>query len=91
MTGILTLISEITNERKHLRIIDKDIVKIYFSYGKNFIVALISTKFLPVLYKKMDTFTKAFERTFEFDLSTFAGKINEFQNKTDPLVSKYFK
>ena len=92
LTGILTLISEITNERKrNLRIIDKQRVKIYFSYGKNIIVSLISTKFLPVLFKKLEIFTKTFEREFEVDLLNFRGKINIFLDKTDKLVAKYFK
>ena len=91
LTGIITLISEITNEKKHLRIIDKDRVKIYFSYGKNIIVALISTKFLPILFKKLEQFTKAFERKFDTDLEAFAGKINVFLNNTDALLGRYFK
>ncbi len=92
LTGILTLISEITNERKkNLRIIDKDRVKIYFAYGKNIIVALISSKFLPILFKKLEVFTKSFEREFEVDLLNFRGKINVFLEKTDKLVAKYFR
>jgi len=92
LTGILTLVSEITSERKkNLRIIDKDRVKIYFSYGKNIIVALISTKFLPLLFKKMEIFTKAYEKRFETELTNFRGKINIFLNKSDTLVARYFK
>jgi len=91
LTGIMTLISEITNEKKNLRIIDKDRVKIYFSYGRSVIVALITTKFLPVLFKKMERFTKSFEKRFEDDLLHFRGKINVFLEKTDPLVIRYFK
>jgi len=92
LTGILTLISEITNERKkNLRIIDKERVKIYFSYGKNVIVALISTRFMPLLFKKLEIFTKAFEKKFEIELENFRGKINVFLNKGDSLVARYFK
>ena len=92
LTGILTLVSEITSERtKNLRIIDKDRVKIYFAYGKKVIVALISTKFLPLLFRKMEIFTKAFERKFETELTNFRGKINVFLNNSDSLVSRYFK
>ncbi len=92
LTGILTLISEITNEKKkNLRIIDKAGIKIYFSYGKSVIVALISTKYLPVLFKKLEIFTKEFERQFYKELSNFKGKINPFFNKTDILITRYFK
>ncbi|MFO8019182.1 MAG: MFS transporter [Promethearchaeia archaeon] len=91
LTGILALISEITNEKKNLRIIDKDKVKIYFAYGENVIVSLISTKYLPILFKKLEIFTKAFEDKFEEELLNFTGKINVFKDETDSLVSKYFK
>ena len=90
LTGILALISEITNEKKNLRIIDKDRVKIYFAYGKNVIVSLISTRFLPILFKKLELFTKAFEDQFEEELLNFTGKINTFKHKADALISRYF-
>ena len=91
LAGILTLISEITNEKKHLRIIDKDKIKIYFSYGKSIIIALTSTHYLPILFKKMLIFSKAFERKFEFDLVHFSGQINAFLDGTEPLITRYFK
>ena len=88
-SGILSLISEITNERKNLRIIDKQGVKIYFSYGRSIIVALIATKSLPILFKKLELFTKAFEKKFEKELASFRGKINPFQDASQ-LILKYF-
>jgi MFS family permease len=89
-TGIIGLITEITNENKNLNIIDKEGVKIYFSYGKSVISALISTKYLPVLSKKLDIFTKAFERQFENELANFTGKINPFAD-AKRLIYRYFK
>ena len=83
------MISEITNERKNLRIIDKQGIKIYFSYGKSIIVALIATKNLPILFKKLDIFTKAFEKKFEKELASFRGKINPFRDASQ-LILKYF-
>jgi MFS family permease len=88
-SGILSLLSEITNEQKNLRIIDKQGVKIYFSYGKSIIIALIATKNLPILFKKLELFTKAFEKKFEKELVTFRGKINPFQDASK-LILKYF-
>ena len=89
-SGILSLISEITNEEKHLRIIDKEGVKIYFAYGKYVIIALVSTKNLPILSKKLELFTKAFEKKYEQELILFKGKINPFEDATE-LITKYFK
>jgi MFS family permease len=88
--GILSLISEITNESKNLNIIDKEGVKIYFSYGKSVITALISTKYLPVLFKKLDIFTRSFEKQFEYELAHFTGKINPFA-AANKLIDRYFE
>jgi MFS family permease len=87
--GILNLISEITNEHKNLNIIDKEGVKIYFSYGKSVISALISTKYLPVLSKKLEIFTRSFERQFAYELAHFKGKINPFSS-AKKLIYRYF-
>lgn len=89
-TGILTLLEEITNEKKNVRIIDKEKVKIYFAYGKSVIVALISTKYLPILFKKLDIFIRAFEKQFEDELLHFQGKINPFDD-TIHLIRKFFQ
>ncbi len=90
-TGIIGLVSEITNEQKNLRIIDKERVKIYFTYGKYVNIALISTKFLPILFKKMQIFMKAFEKRFEAELKDFKGNINVFLKETNHIIQKYFK
>ncbi|MBY9002698.1 MAG: hypothetical protein KGD73_01880 [Candidatus Lokiarchaeota archaeon] len=89
-SGILSLLSEITNEQKNLRIIDKEGVKIYFAYGKHVIIALVSTKNLPILSKKLELFTKAFEKKYEQELIHFKGKINPFETTTE-LITKYFR
>lgn len=90
-SGILSLLSEITNSsQKHLRVIDKEGVKIYFAHGKHVIIALVATKNLPVLFKKLELFTKAFEKKYEQELINFKGKINPFEDSTD-LITKYFK
>jgi len=89
-SGILNLITEITNEKKHLRIIDKEGLKIYFAYGKNVIVALISTKYLPILFRKLEQFTKAFEKQYEYELEEFQGKVSVFES-AENLINEFFK
>jgi hypothetical protein len=90
LSGILSLITEITNEKKNLRIIDKESTKIYFSYGKYIITTLISEKSMPILFKKLDLFTKAFEDEFEDELENFRGATNIFKEQGNLLVMKYF-
>ncbi|MHA1723392.1 MAG: hypothetical protein ACTSXH_00915 [Promethearchaeota archaeon] len=88
--GIIDLISEITKEKRRLRVIDKEGSKIYFSYGKHVIIVLISTKILPLLHKKLELFTKAFEKQFSEELEYYNGNIQPFL-ATEELILKYFK
>ncbi|TXT63970.1 MAG: conserved membrane protein of unknown function [Promethearchaeota archaeon] len=91
LSGILKLISEITNERKNLRIIDKDQVKLYFEYGRYTVLALTADRYLPILFKKMEIFLKRFEHEFEKELENFHGETSQFSSKTELLVNRYFK
>lgn len=89
LTGVITIISEITKSKKQLRKIEKEGVNLFFSYGKYHIAALISSMDLPILLKKLDDFSKEFEQKFEKELKNFKGHINPF-NPTNYLVKKYF-
>jgi MFS family permease len=90
LTGILSLVSEITNEKKHLRIIDKAEIKLYFSYGNHIIVALTARKYLPILFKKSEQFIKRFEKTYHDELSQFYGETSQFSEGIENLINRYF-
>jgi len=90
LSGVITIISEITQSKKQLRKIDKQGVFLLFGYGKYHIVALIATMELPVLFKKLDEFSKDFENRFSKDLKTFQGNVSRFV-PTKNLIKKYFK
>jgi len=89
LTGVLTIISEITHSKKFLRKIDKEGNYLYFSYGKTHIVTLISSMDLPILIKKLDAFSKDFGTKFEKELKSFVGNVSPFED-TKYLVEKYF-
>ncbi|MHA1191429.1 MAG: hypothetical protein ACTSP9_03940 [Promethearchaeota archaeon] len=89
LTGVLTIISEITASKKRLRKIDKEGHNLYFSYGKSHIVTLISSMDLPILIKKLDAFSKDFGTKFEKELKSFVGNVSPFED-TKYLVEKYF-
>ncbi|TXT60013.1 MAG: conserved membrane protein of unknown function [Promethearchaeota archaeon] len=89
LTGVLSLISEITNEKKHLRMIDKGELKIYFSYGTHIILALTAQKYLPVLFKKSEQFIKRFEKIYHQQLSQFFGETTQF-SETETIINRYF-
>ena len=89
LTGVLKIISEITHSKKWLRKIDKEGVYLYFSYGKFHVATLIASMDLPILTKKLDTFSKEFETKFEKSLKNFTGNVSAFED-TKYLVEKYF-
>jgi MFS family permease len=89
LTGILKLISEITQSKKWLRKIDKDGNYLYFAYGKFHVTTLISSMDLPVLSKKLDSFSKDFGTRFEKELKSFVGNVSVFED-TKYIVEKYF-
>jgi len=89
LTGIITIISEITHSKKQLRKIDKEGGFLLFGYGKYHIVALIATMELPVLFKKIDEFSREFENIFLKELRTFQGNVTRFV-PTKYLIKKYF-
>ncbi len=89
LTGVLKIISEITQSKKWLRKIDKEGNYLYFSYGKYHITTLIASLDLPILTKKLDAFSKDFGATYEKELKSFVGNVTPFDD-TKYLVEKYF-
>ncbi len=89
LTGVVAIISEITQSKKQLRKIDKEGYDLLFSFGKYHIACLITKIDLPVLLKKLDEFSKDFEVKFGKYLKKFAGNVSPFED-TKYLVEKYF-
>jgi len=89
LAGIIDIISEITRSKKQLRQIQEEEVNLLFTYGKHHIVALMVSMELPVLFKKLDEFSREFERKFNKELKNFQGDVSGF-NPTEFLVVKYF-
>jgi hypothetical protein len=89
LTGVLKIISEITQSKKWLRKIDKGGIYLYFSYGKYHVATLIASMDLPILTKKLDAFSKEFGAQFEKSLKDFTGNVSPYED-TKYLVEKYF-
>ncbi|MFW9874393.1 MAG: MFS transporter [Candidatus Thorarchaeota archaeon] len=89
LSGIISIISEITQSKKQLRQIQKEEVTLLFTYGKNHVIALMVTMELPVLFKKLDDFSHEFEQKFSNELKNFSGNVQRF-SPTRVLVVKYF-
>ena len=78
LTGISAILSEITKSSRHLKKIDKEGNHIYFAFGKYHIAALITTMDLPVLFKKLLAFSRAFEQNFSEETKNFKGNVSVF-------------
>jgi len=89
LTGVVSIISEITQSKKQLRKINKEGYHLLFSFGKYHVTCLISRMDLPVLLKKLDEFSKDFEIKFGKYLKHFVGNVTPFDS-TKYLVDKYF-
>ena len=88
-TGVITILSEITRSSKHIKKIDKEGNHIYFAFGKYHIAALITTTDLPVLFKKLLAFSRAFEQSFSEETKNFKGNVRIFSSAKF-LIDKYF-
>ena len=89
LTGVITIISEITHTKREVRQIQKEEATLLFTYGKYHIVALIASMELPVLFKKLDAFSRAFENKFSKELKGFKGNVTRFEPASF-LLTKYF-
>lgn len=90
LSGIVSLISEITESKKHLRVVDHEDKKLIFHYGKYAIFCLISTQYLNILVSKLKEFAMDFESTFSAALKNFKGGVSVFDD-TGYIVTKHFK
>ncbi|MHA1338950.1 MAG: hypothetical protein ACTSRZ_08530 [Promethearchaeota archaeon] len=90
LSGIVSLISEITESSKRLRVLDHEDKKILFHYGKYAIFTLITTKYLNILISKLKDFAIEFEETYDAALRDFKGAVSVFDD-ADYLVGKHFK
>ncbi|MHA1819555.1 MAG: MFS transporter [Promethearchaeota archaeon] len=90
LTGIVSMIAEITQSNKRLRIVDQGDKKVLFHFGKYTIFALITTKYLNILVSKLRDFAKDFEDTFELALKRFNGNVSSF-DATEFIIKKHFR
>jgi hypothetical protein len=90
LSGIVSLISEITNSNKKLRVVDHEDKKLLFHYEKNTIFCLLTTKDLNILMNKLGEFAQEFEQTYQLALKNFRGSLGVFDDSVY-LVDKHFK
>ncbi|MFW9988339.1 MAG: hypothetical protein ACFFC3_06770 [Candidatus Odinarchaeota archaeon] len=89
LSGVITIISEITRSSKHIKKIDKEGNHLYFAFGKYHIAVLITSMDLPILNKKLDAFSRAFEQNFSEEIKNFRGNVQVF-SPARYMIDRYF-
>ncbi len=90
ISGISSLVQEITNTQKRLKVIDVEDIKIILEYGKkNTIGVLITEENFKILRIKLRRLLEIFEKEFENEFSTFSGCIDAFK-RTGKFVDRIF-
>ena len=90
ISGISSLIQEITHARKRLKDINIEDIKILLEDGnKNIMGILLTEENYKILRIKMRKLLEIFEREFETELESFSGCIDPFK-RTKKIVDRIF-
>ncbi|TXT65701.1 MAG: membrane protein of unknown function [Promethearchaeota archaeon] len=90
MGGVDMLLSEILAEKGHIREIEHEDKKLFFSHGLYTTSILITEGDSPEFRYRLDLFEINFENDFNQDeLAHFSGEITKFQ-QADKLIREYF-
>ncbi|MHA1340535.1 MAG: MFS transporter [Promethearchaeota archaeon] len=89
LTGISSLISEMTKRDGKLTAIQQENANILFKASKYITAALISDLNLQILHQKLDALVKDFEDFFSIYLEKFNGDVSKFA-PAQSLVARHF-
>ncbi len=89
LTGIQSLLKEISSSKEQLEILDHADKKIIFAHGKHTTIVLFSTKYLAYLKNKLTKFQEEFEYYNKERLEHFKGNVHNL-NQLGDLMKKYF-
>ncbi|MGV9172845.1 MAG: hypothetical protein ACOC35_09790 [Promethearchaeia archaeon] len=92
--GLISMLQEITQEEKKLRVIDHGGKKILFGFSENrkLIFALILTEELRILRNKLDNFIEDIERKYSLKDEVFAGvNVDLWKKRIDPILKCHFE
>ncbi len=90
LTGVIALVQEVTKSAEKLEVLSQKDSKLILKHGAHTITALLSTKDLKILHKKLEDFVGEFEDIFHDFLEPWTGNIAIFK-PADRLILRYFK
>lgn len=79
VSGVISLVKEMTSSKKHLTHLDQEDVKVIFEYGLYTTAALLAEEDLEVYHDKLKAFMEEFETQFKPFLVNWTGSIHEFE------------
>ena len=79
VSGVITIVKEMTSSKKHLKSVDQEDVKFIFAYGLYATAALLAEEDLQIYHDKLKTFVEEFETEFKQYLINWTGSIHEFE------------
>ncbi|MHA1377849.1 MAG: MFS transporter [Candidatus Helarchaeota archaeon] len=89
ISGVCTLLQEMTKSNQRLKIIDHEDKKIMFEYGEQFTVALLASKNLGILRTKLISLTNEIQSVFWETIANWDGNIEVFA-PINTMIRNYF-
>ncbi len=90
ITGLISLVQEITQTEKQLKVVDVEDIKIILEHGnKNVVGILMAEANYKILRNKLHDLVERFETEFATELSKFTGSVTEFK-RTKELIDEIF-
>ncbi|HUY01003.1 MAG TPA: hypothetical protein VMV49_15680 [Candidatus Deferrimicrobium sp.] len=86
VSGILSLVKEMTSSKMHLKVLDHEDVKILFEYGLYTTTVLLAEADLQIYHDKLKTFVEEFESKFKQYLIKWTGSMIEFGPAAEIVV-----
>jgi len=89
LSGVVTLVQEMTKSEKRLKIIKQEKNNIFLEYGEFVTIVLIAKEELRIIYDKIAEFLHEFEEIFSENLRNWDGNVDIFKI-ADILIKKLF-
>jgi len=90
LSGIVSLIQEMTSSNKRARVIDQEDKKILLASGEHVTCVLTCTKNLDTLHAKLKAICEEIETKYADELANFMGRRDVMNKGISEMIGKYF-
>ncbi len=90
LSGIISLIQEMTSSDKRARVIDQEDKKILLEFGRFITCVLTCTKNLEILHEKLNKICWDIEIKYKEELENFIGRLDDMNDGILDLVNEHF-